>query len=317
MRKGYLLSLALVFAGLAQGAGNDLLINQRNPADTITQTRGVVPPNGGGTDAIMGYVGASNLPAFFRVGSGLTIQGGQLVSAVPAGAAGPTGPQGIQGVKGDRGDTGLAGAVGATGAQGEQGIQGLVGATGAKGDTGSQGAIGLTGAQGPKGDQGIQGVAGSAGATGAQGLQGVKGDTGSAGANGAAGAKGDTGLTGAAGAVGAQGIQGIAGTKGDTGNTGPQGPSGVSKRLEQYIGTTDANGLYTVIYPTPFSARPSIQPEPPLVANQVWVVVSSSSTGFSLRLTQRSSVTLLGLEVLLAATTNVSAAPARVQVVEP
>jgi hypothetical protein len=45
-------------------------------------------------------------------------------------------------------------------------------------------------------------------------------------------------------------------------------------------------------------------------------LVSSTATGFSLRLTQRSSVTILGIEVLLAATTNVASATARVLVVE-
>lgn len=89
----------------------------------------------------------------------------------------------------------------------------------------------------------------------------------------------------------------------------------VAKRIETYAGTTDANGLYTVTYPTSFPAVPNVQPQPPTAPNQVWVVVSSTVNGFSLRLTQRASVTLLSIEVLLAATTNVVAAPAQVLVV--
>lgn len=89
----------------------------------------------------------------------------------------------------------------------------------------------------------------------------------------------------------------------------------VAKRIETYAGVTDANGLYTVTYPTAFPSVPSVQPQPPTAPNQVWVVVSSTANGFSLRLTQRASVTLLSIEVLLAATTNVVAAPAQVLVV--
>jgi hypothetical protein len=78
---------------------------------------------------------------------------------------------------------------------------------------------------------------------------------------------------------------------------------------------TDSAGLFTVTFATPFPAIPTIQPEPPLVGNQVWVKVSSSATGFSIRLVQRSSAQLLGLELLLAAMTNVAGAPARVAVI--
>jgi len=87
------------------------------------------------------------------------------------------------------------------------------------------------------------------------------------------------------------------------------------KRIDTYTGTTDANGLYTVAYATAFAAVPSVQPSPPTAANQTWVTVSSTAAGFSLRLVQRSAVTLLSVEVLLAGTTNVAGAPARVVVV--
>lgn len=87
------------------------------------------------------------------------------------------------------------------------------------------------------------------------------------------------------------------------------------KRIDTYIGKTDANGLYTVTYATPFTAIPSIQPEPPAMANQVWVKVNSTTTGFSIRLLQRNTTTILGLEVLLGATVNVANTDARVVVI--
>jgi len=205
------------------------------------------------------------------------------------GAKGDPGPAGAQGPKGDTGAAGAAGAIGATGPVGSPGPQGDRGVAGPSGPQGSTGAAGPTGA---KGD------------TGATGPVGPKGDTGAQGDAGPAGAKGNTGNTGA------QGPQGV---KGDTGATGPAGAD--AKRIDTYVGTTDANGLYTVAYPTPFAAVPSVQPEPPLAANQVWVKVSSTATGFSLRLVQRASATVLGIEILVAATTNVASAPARVVVI--
>ena len=88
------------------------------------------------------------------------------------------------------------------------------------------------------------------------------------------------------------------------------------KRIEAYTGTTDASGLLTVTYPVAFSAIPNVQPEPPSVANYTWIKVSSTTTGFSLRLIQRASLTVLGLELLAATFTNVAGASGRVLVVE-
>ena len=124
---------------------------------------------------------------------------------------------------------------------------------------------------------------------------------------------GPTGPQGVAGATGSQGPQGIQGIQGAT---GAAGSSGISKRIEPYTGTTDANGLFTVTYPVAFSAIPNVQPEPPSVANYTWIKVSSATTGFSLRLIQRASLTVLGLELLAATFTNVPAVAARVLVVE-
>lgn len=87
------------------------------------------------------------------------------------------------------------------------------------------------------------------------------------------------------------------------------------KRIDTYTGTTDANGLLTITYTSAFATVPSVQPEPPTASNQVWTKVTSTTTGCSLRLVQRAAVTVLGLEVLLAGTTNVAGASARVVVV--
>jgi hypothetical protein len=111
-------------------------------------------------------------------------------------------------------------------------------------------------------------------------------------------------------------MRGARGLPGANGANGTNGTNGISKRIEAYTGTTDANGLYTVTYPVAFSAIPNVQPEPPSVANYTWIKVSSTTAGFSLRLIQRASLTVLGLEVLAATFTNVPAIAARVLVVE-
>lgn len=89
-----------------------------------------------------------------------------------------------------------------------------------------------------------------------------------------------------------------------------------SKRIETYAGTTDSNGLITVTYPTAFSAIPNVQPGPPPSADMSWVLVSSTTSGFSIRLVQRATLTVLSLQVLAGTVTNVSGSPARVLVVE-
>lgn len=95
-----------------------------------------------------------------------------------------------------------------------------------------------------------------------------------------------------------------------------RGPRGITKRIEPYSGVTDASGLFTVTYATPFAAIPSVQPEPPSAANYTWVKVSSTVNGFSLRMIQRASLNVLGVDLLASAFTNVAGAAAKVLVVE-
>lgn len=88
------------------------------------------------------------------------------------------------------------------------------------------------------------------------------------------------------------------------------------KRMETYTGTTDAAGLITVTYLTPFAAIPNVQPGPVPSSDMVWALVSSTVNGFSIRLVQRATVTLLAVQVLLGTVTNVVGSPAQVLVVE-
>lgn len=88
-----------------------------------------------------------------------------------------------------------------------------------------------------------------------------------------------------------------------------KGRATAGKRQEVYSGTTNATGEYTVTFGSSYSATPNIQAN--LVggtANQTMIITSVSTTGFTVKAVQRSAVTLLGIEVLLAATTNVNGA---------
>jgi len=81
------------------------------------------------------------------------------------------------------------------------------------------------------------------------------------------------------------------------------------KRTETYLGTTNASGDYTVTYSTAFSVTPDIQPQLQSgTPAQVVRITSSTTTGFTVNVTNRASVVILGIEVLLAATTPVSGA---------
>lgn len=83
-----------------------------------------------------------------------------------------------------------------------------------------------------------------------------------------------------------------------------------SKRIDTYSGTTIADGSYTITFSSAFPVAPSIQASITNQAstNQFIRVTSVSTTGCVINVFQRSAVTLLGIEVLLAATTNVSGA---------
>lgn len=100
-----------------------------------------------------------------------------------------------------------------------------------------------------------------------------------------------------------------------------KGKPATAKRQITYLGTTSGtapnDGIFSVTYSPSFSATPDVQPQ--LVAgtpSQVVRIISSTTTGFSVQVTNRASTTLLGLELLLAATTNVNNASVSVLVTE-
>lgn len=90
------------------------------------------------------------------------------------------------------------------------------------------------------------------------------------------------------------------------------------KRIESYSGSTDGSGAYTVTFSTSYTVAPNVQASIPnqSATNQFVRVSSVSTTGFTINVFARNSINLLGTDVLLFTTTNVSSATVDVLVVE-
>lgn len=91
-----------------------------------------------------------------------------------------------------------------------------------------------------------------------------------------------------------------------------------SKRQETYAGSTNASGVLTVTFTSAYSVPPDVQAQvlPQTNPNQFIRVTAVSTTGCTMNVYQRNSVNLLGIDVLLAATVNVNAAPVSILVTE-
>lgn len=70
----------LMAPALSFGAANDLLIDQRNVANTATVTRTIANP-GFGVNGLLGYNGTTNLPYIWRLGNSFMLVGGAIESA--------------------------------------------------------------------------------------------------------------------------------------------------------------------------------------------------------------------------------------------
>lgn len=87
------------------------------------------------------------------------------------------------------------------------------------------------------------------------------------------------------------------------------------RRVETFSGVTDVGGNYTVTYSTAYPAIPHITPQlTSALPTQVVRITASTTLGFTVNVTNRASVNVLGLDVLLAATTVVASAPVSVSV---
>ena len=87
------------------------------------------------------------------------------------------------------------------------------------------------------------------------------------------------------------------------------------RRMETFSGVTNGSGNYTITYSTPYPTVPHVAPQLTAgTASQVARITASSVNGFTVSVTNRASVTLLAVEVLLASTTSVVGAAVSVAV---
>lgn len=82
-----------------------------------------------------------------------------------------------------------------------------------------------------------------------------------------------------------------------------------------YNGTTNASGEYVVVYAVAYTITPAIIPTMKAgAANQTIRIVSSTTTGFTVKVEQRNSVNLLATDLLLATTVAVNGSAVQVVV---
>jgi hypothetical protein len=88
------------------------------------------------------------------------------------------------------------------------------------------------------------------------------------------------------------------------------------RKIETFLGTTNASGDLVITFANTYSTAPDVQAQifPSTTANQFVRITAISTTGCTIRVEQRSAVTLLTVEVLLAAVTAVNGASVSVQV---
>lgn len=87
------------------------------------------------------------------------------------------------------------------------------------------------------------------------------------------------------------------------------------RKVETFLGTTDASGNVTINFANTYATPPDVQPQ--IIGgtfNQSVRVVSISTTGCVVQAAQRNLVTLLSIEVLLGATVNLVGASVTIQV---
>lgn len=92
----------------------------------------------------------------------------------------------------------------------------------------------------------------------------------------------------------------------------------LSRRVEPYTGTTNSSGEITVTYATAFTNVPVVNPtiRGQTNANQLVMLTSSTTTGFTVKVVERQTDTILGIVVLQTTTANVNGATVDTSVIE-
>lgn len=87
------------------------------------------------------------------------------------------------------------------------------------------------------------------------------------------------------------------------------------KRQETYLGTSDGSGNYTVTYSTAYPTTPDVQPQiQNATVTQSVRITSTSTTGFTVQVTNRAVTSVLGIDLISGTATAVSGASVSVLV---
>lgn len=91
------------------------------------------------------------------------------------------------------------------------------------------------------------------------------------------------------------------------------------RRAELFMGSTDAQGEFTVTYAVPYTVLPFVDVRglPGAVAGIQLRLTASSLEGFTVKAEQHAGATLLGIDVLGTGYTAVAGVPVHVQVTLP
>src|SRR5690606_29316350 len=136
------------------------------------------------------------------------------------------------------------------------------------------------------------------------GIQGIQGEKGEPGADGAVGPKGDAG------------DRGETGPKGDQGDVGPPGPT---KRIVTMTASTNASGIVTFTYSPAFSSAPHVSVAMVRGNTREWTrLTASSASGCTVHAFSQNAtlLSLLGIDILTAGTTNLSGRSVSIMAVE-
>lgn len=118
---------------------------------------------------------------------------------------------------------------------------------------------------------------------------------------------------------GPPGLDGAPGLNGTDGTPGRDGEDGISKRVETYTASTNASGVVTFTFPA-FTTRPGLSVAFTADNNrQFHTVTAYTASSVTLSILQRNAtpLSLLGVDILVAAITNVASKSVTITVMEP
>ena len=89
------------------------------------------------------------------------------------------------------------------------------------------------------------------------------------------------------------------------------------KRMETYAGTTNSSGVYSVVYSPAYTVTPEVHPQ--IISgtpSQVITLTTSTRNGFTVTVTERTAVSVLGISVVSSTANPVNAASVSILVLE-